>query len=283
MNKKIKTPNGNFVIIPKGSFIMGNGGSFFTYFGRRREEHPQAKKEHQVNIGLNLAVLETPVTISQYLEYLKWNNEKLEHIEYKTLENKPELTEYCNTDKTEHEFDIKWTNSPIHELFNKQTRLDLPMVGVTYQDCISYSNWLGNKIGYKVRLLTEAEWEYCCRATTNSTFYWGDDIKKTHEYAWSCVNSKLHTKQVKLLKPNNWSLYDMVGNIWEWCLDNYNERYYNESPINNPVYKDEVCGKYVIRGGSAFNKPETCRSTHRFGLPKITRNEYLGFRVLIEL
>jgi formylglycine-generating enzyme required for sulfatase activity len=102
-----------------------------------------------------------------------------------------------------------------------------------------------SKNGY--RLPTEAEWEYACRAGTTTEYYWGDDMDGA--YAW-CENAGGKTQPVGTKKPNAWGLYDMIGNVWEWCHDWYAEDYYAGSRVKNPrgPNKKGVCR--VIRGGS---------------------------------
>jgi len=158
-----------------------------------------------------------------------------------------------------------------------------PIVGISYYDCLDYCSWLSAKLKTKIRLLTEAEWEYCCRANEDGVFYWGNNIHEVLDYSWCCLNSELNIQEVKKLKPNNWGLFDMTGNVWEWCLCRYDYNYYDYSPIENPCCTDINFNEFSIRGGSSFTKAETCRSTHRFGLKPETRNEYLGFRILMEL
>ena len=87
---------------------------------------------------------------------------------------------------------------------------------------------------------------------------------------------------VKSFSPNGYGLFDMAGNVWEWCEDKYSQKFYHHSQETNPISTHGNCKRYVIRGGSALNKAETTRVSHRFGLPPSIRNEFLGFRIVIE-
>ena len=99
-----------------------------------------------------------------------------------------------------------------------------------------------------VRLPTETEWEYACRAGTQTAYSFGDDVGQLGDYAWYPANSNSQTHPVGQKKPNAWGLYDMHGNVWEWCQDWYDETYYGQSPEKNP--QGPGSGQYrLLRGG----------------------------------
>jgi formylglycine-generating enzyme required for sulfatase activity len=113
------------------------------------------------------------------------------------------------------------------------------------------------------RLPTEAEWEYACRAGTTTAFFFGDSPAKLGDYAWFDKNSGGHPRPVGQKQPNPWGLYDMVGNVWEWCHDFYQVDYYKESPRENPRGPTEGQNK-VLRGGAWRFSAENCRSGYRY-------------------
>ncbi len=114
------------------------------------------------------------------------------------------------------------------------------------------------------RLPTEAEWEYACRAGTKTDYFFGRDENQLKYYAWYADNSANKTQPVGQKKPNQWGLYDMYGNVAEWCNDIYSEGYYKESPERNP--QGPAKGKkFVLRGGSWNSSAENCRSSSRKG------------------
>ena len=129
--------------------------------------------------------------------------------------------------------------------------------------CYDLKTWQSdfNADGY--RLPTEAEWEYACRAGTTTAFFFGDSPSKLGEYAWFDKNSDGHPHPVGQNQPNPWGLYDICGNVWEWCNDFYRVDYYQESPRVDP--KGPATGQTkVVRGGAWRFRAEHCRSGCRY-------------------
>jgi acetoin utilization deacetylase AcuC-like enzyme/formylglycine-generating enzyme required for sulfatase activity len=114
------------------------------------------------------------------------------------------------------------------------------------------------------RLPTEAEWEYACRSGTKTDYFFGRETSQLKDYAWFADNSTNKTQPVGQKKPNQWELYDMYGNVAEWCNDRYSESYYSNSPEKNPQGPDKG-RKYVLKGGSWNSSAESCRSSYRIG------------------
>lgn len=129
---------------------------------------------------------------------------------------------------------------------------DRPVDNVSWEDSQDFIRRLNNLVaerGRVYRLPTEAEWEYACRAGTTSRYYFGDDDSLLGEYAWYSDNSGRQTHPVGQKSPNPWGLYDMHGNVSEWCSDWYSEYYTTRSPIDDPT--GPRTGKHrVLRGGS---------------------------------
>ena len=157
-----------------------------------------------------------------------------------------------------------------------------PAVGLSHDDALAFCEFASSAIGATVRLPTEAEWEYACRAGTTSLYYFGDDTREVPAHAWCCVNSGLNAHPVGAYRPNPWGLYDMIGNAWEWCADRYSKEYYQISPVEDPLCVDASKEEFVLRGSGFLNKAETCRSSHRFGLKPGTRSRFLGLRPVVE-
>jgi formylglycine-generating enzyme required for sulfatase activity len=136
--------------------------------------------------------------------------------------------------------------------------------------------WLRERSGGKAyRLLSEAEWEYCCRAGTTSAYSTGDEI--TPAQANFGLNSK-GTTPVSRFPPNAWGLRDMHGNVWEWCEDNWHPNYQG-APEDGSVWKGGDTSSRVLRGGSWFNNPHLLRSASRDRSLPDDRNSNVGFRV----
>ncbi|MGC8989755.1 MAG: formylglycine-generating enzyme family protein, partial [Verrucomicrobiia bacterium] len=160
---------------------------------------------------------------------------------------------------------------------------------------------LSAKTGHFYRLPTEAEWEYACRAGTTTAYYFGDDASKLAEYGWFEENSeengdwKYH--KVGKKKPNPWGLHDMHGNVWEWCLDQYEDNYekFADTVHQDPWNRATKPYPHVVRGGSFDDEASRLRSAARRGsdpvwkmrdpqLPKsiwwFTDAKFVGFRIV---
>ena len=157
---------------------------------------------------------------------------------------------------------------------------------VSWVDAIAYCEKLSEKEGKTYRLPAEAEWEYACRAGTKTAWSFGDDEKVLGDYAWHAKNAydidEKYAPQVGLKKPNAFGLYDMHGNVYEWCHDYYEEDYYKQSPAKDPP--GPASGSFrVLRGGSWFGSSHLTRSALRYGYDAGYRNFYYGFRLVREL
>ena len=131
------------------------------------------------------------------------------------------------------------------------------------------------------RLPSESEWEYACRAGTETRFYWGDDpgYNNIGDYAVYVSNDPSGTAVVGTKQPNAWGLYDMIGNVYEWCEDYYHDSY-NGAPADGNAWNDNGSSR-VLRGGSWINDPRYCRSAYRVGNNPDNRGFYYGFRLLL--
>ena len=157
-----------------------------------------------------------------------------------------------------------------------------PVEMVSWEEAVEFCRKLSElseeqAAGYEYRLPTAAEWEYACRAGTPTTYSFGDDAADLGEYAWYADNSNKQTQPVGQKKPNPWGLYDMHGNVWEWCQD-WNAAYPTGS-VTDPTGPSSGSHR-VFRGGSWFYFSDFCRSAYRFRFTPDCRIYYLGFRVL---
>ncbi len=136
--------------------------------------------------------------------------------------------------------------------------------------------------GQHIDLPTEAQWEYACRAGTTTTWYFGNDVKQLKEHAWYLENSK-DVCVVGQKSPNQWGLYDLYGNVDEWCLDNYYSYVQQPNALIDPVimYDNSYNALKMIRGGSYNSLSTQCRSAGRFSTNIINdMGDPIGLRVV---
>lgn len=174
------------------------------------------------------------------------------------------------------------TGAIVPEERHEHLGFDVPVRRVRWTDAKAYCDWKTQREGVKYRLPTEAEWEYACRAGSTTKYCFGDDASLFGEYAWYAENSEGVTHNVGTKKPNAWGLYDMHGNVWEWCLDRYAEDY-STTPSDGTAYGVASEKGRVLRGGSYNGTTENCRTSSRINLGSGGRNYFIGFRVVIEL
>jgi len=128
-------------------------------------------------------------------------------------------------------------------------------------------------------LPTEAEWEYACRAGTTTQFWFGDDVAELEQHEWYNKNVGGRARAVGLKSPNPFRLYDMAGNVREWCSDFYDAKWYEISPLNDPV--GPIAGSNrVLRGGHWHSSASYCRSAFHSYYPPSVRYANLGFRAV---
>jgi formylglycine-generating enzyme required for sulfatase activity/serine/threonine protein kinase len=246
-----------FKLIPAGTFMMGSPKEeidrCLKEYGEgiwANERLPTEGPEHQVEITQPFYLGITEVTVGQFRQFVE--------------------------QKKYDVGDDSW-KKPGPDSFD-----DYPVASVSWTNAVDFCDWLSAKEGKKYRLPTEAEWEYCCRAGRSGTrFGFGNEDEQLGSNAWYKENSAGRTHRVGQLKPNAWGFYDMHGNAWEWCQDNYDRQsnYYQNSPVKDPLAG--VGDERIIRGGSCYWSPVFCRSAYRhFVLPGL-RFDDLGFRVVL--
>lgn len=164
-----------------------------------------------------------------------------------------------------------------------------PVEQVSWYDATGFCKKLSQKEGKTYRLPTEAEWEYSCRAGSTTVYSFGDSESDLGDYAWYRGNSSESDRfayriphPVGQKKPNAFGLYDMHGNISEWCSDFYKAGYYSKSPRVDPQGPSSSHYR-VLRGGAWFQKPHFCRSADRFWLQPILQLFHNGFRVVLSV
>jgi len=231
--KEIINNNGmKLVLIPKGTFMMGSPES--------EEGHEEDEVRHEVTISQDYYLGVYEVTQAQY---------------EKVMGRNPSYYQGAKVDNQNAE---------------------LPVDSVSWDEAVEFCKKLSElpeekKAGRVYRLPTEAEWEYACRATSEMVYSFDDERGLLPEYGWFDRNGSDRTHTVGLLEPNRWGLYDMHGNVWEWCSD-----WYGEYPAGAVI---DPSGQKESGGGSWNNTAESCRSANRFRDGPLDRYRLLGFRV----
>ena len=198
------------------------------------------------------------------------------------------------TEVTQELYEAVTGNNPSYFTNNRQN----PVENVSWHEAVDFCNSLSHLTGDTYRLPTEAEWEYACRAGSTTRFYWGNDMNYTemclysngadrkYKQKWpgidrstsNCDDGYPETSPVKSFRPNSWGLYDMSGNVWEWCSDWYGD--YPTGSITDPA--GPGTGSYrVLRGGSWDDLPQSLRSADRGYRGPGGRNKSYGFRAVL--
>ena len=266
--KKTLVAGISMVSIPGGTFRMGSrlsaeevkkkfGGDVDPY----KVEHPV----HTVTLdGFEMSA--HAITVDVYRKFVDTTG-------YKTDVERGEGANIFNGSKWEQKSDAHWRN-PYYSQSD-----DYPVTCVSWNDAKAFCEWLSSETGNNFSMPTEAEWEYACRAGTETIFYTGNNESVLARAGWYIENSGKKTHPVGQKEPNAWGLYDMHGNIWEWCNDWYDENYYSSSPSTNPS-GPAAGSRRVIRGGCWFSNAGFCRSASRSGDPPVPTYSDLGFRVV---
>lgn len=269
----------DMVPIPAGSFMMGSPESEAN---RNDDEGPQ----HEVKIQ-PFWMGKCEVT---WQEYELWGL-GLDLERRKAKSSQP--TEYDKLGDA-----IARPTKPYSDMSFGMGKSGYPALCMTQFAAKMYCKWLSAKTGHYYRLPTEAEWEYACRAGTSTAYSCSDDPEKLDAYAWHEGNSDDKYHKVGQKKPNAWGLYDMHGNVAEWCLDQYAVNGYKEGDgkiIENPLIPTTKLYPHVVRGGSWIDGVESLRSAARLKSNKdwkiqdpqypqsiwyFTDAEFLGFRIV---
>lgn len=242
-----------FVWVPGDCFQMGCG----SWTDNCNDDE---KPVHEVCVdGFWMGKYE--VTVKQYMQFVR-----------ETRSNEPEWLEQGS------DYNIK-TGSDNHykKMGNALTAEDHPIVGVSWHNGQAFAKWLTQKGHGRFRLPTEAEWEYAARSGGKNEKYAGSG--NIDSVAWYSSNSNNRTHKVGTKSPNGLGIYDMSGNVWEWCKDRYDKEYYSKSPERNPEGASSGSAR-VRRGGGWGNSASFCRSAYRSYDAPGYRNRNLGLRLL---
>ncbi len=228
-------------LIPDGArnMIFVKGGQ---YMMGRNSGSPDESPAHKVNIN-DFYIGKYEVTVGDYKTFCKEMN-------YSMPENSED-----------------WNNQQ-------------PVTYVDWFDANAYCQWLGEKTGKKFRLPTEAEWEYAAKGGAKSKNYIFSGSDNINDVGWYKTNSEgVKYSKVGSLSPNELNIFDMSGNVWEWCYDWYNEKYYQQSPVHDP--QGPRIGKLKTGRGGSWHDPAV-PVTYRFYMSLTAGSSFMGFRVVME-
>ncbi|HUS71557.1 MAG TPA: SUMF1/EgtB/PvdO family nonheme iron enzyme [Sedimentisphaerales bacterium] len=256
------------VFVPAGQFVMGD-----------QNGHDDERPVTAVKIEKPFWIGQFEITNEQYARFDPFHDSKYEHKGSWMFE----------------EWDLGWDlNHP------KQ-----PVVRISWKEAVAFCRWLSDKTGQKVSLPTEAQWEWACRAGTDTPLHYGDldtDFSEFGNMADFTIrelvygvrdqyppdlvprdarfnDKKLVTANVGSYKPNTWGLQDMHGNVWEWTRSRYRPYPYRPDDGRNDI---DNTGRKVVRGGSWYDRPKRCRSAYRLSYPAWQKVYNVGFRVVLE-
>jgi formylglycine-generating enzyme required for sulfatase activity len=262
------------VLIPAGQFLMGGSepiGAALGHFGLGEEhksrflsEYPQ----HRVRITRPFYLGACPVTRGQFRKFVEATGYRTDaekdgkggwRRQGENYQQKPEYT---------------WRNVGFPQTDEH------PVADVSWNDAKSFCLWLSSKEGKTYRLPSEAQWEYACRAGNTTRYAFGDDESALGQYAWYEGNSGDTTHPVGEKRPNAFGLYDMHGNVCQWCADWYDANYYEKPATDDPEGPPAGTDR-TYRGGARLDDASSCRAACRGRCPPENRSDSLGFRVCL--
>ncbi|WP_099468967.1 formylglycine-generating enzyme family protein [Konateibacter massiliensis] len=156
---------------------------------------------------------------------------------------------------------------------------DNPVDTVSWTDSVAFTEKLSELAQRNITLPTEAQWEYACRSGSDTKWFFGASEESAGEYGWIDSNAQGTTHPVGLKKPNPWGVYDMYGNVQEWCLDWYADSYSGTASKDPQGAKDGA--SRIIRGGGWGDFPDNARSAYRNASGEEIENDGIGFRCVM--
>ena len=273
----VKGPS--MVVVPAGEFMIG---STSEETGRNKNEGPQ----RNVQIDQAIAISQTEITVAQFKQFVNATGYVT------TAEKEPEVG--CRI------FDNgwRWNAGSNWRKPNYDQSENHPVVCVSWDDAFAYIEWLSNDTGEQYNLPSEAEWEYAARSGSNNARFWEDqdsgacananvsdltravmnDLSRSSENIFVCEDGYAYSAPVATYNKNAFGIHDMLGNVWEWTADCWNDNYDDLSSNGLPRLHGN-CGNRVYRGGSWGNFPALIRAAKRGTDPREFRYYNVGFRV----
>lgn len=230
--------------IPIGEFNMGS---------------PNAQSVRKVTISTTFSMSQHEITFEQY-DYFIWRMKQAG------------IKKFIDDHETEYLY-------PYDQAWGRSNR---PVIYVSWNDALSYSNWLSKQVNQQCRLPSEAEWEYAAKSGTKTNYFWGDEVGKNKANCMRC-GSEWDNKQsapTGSFEPNKFGLHDMHGNVWEWVQDPWHNDYKDAPDSSAPWEVDGDMNRRVLRGGSWSVPPNGLHSTYRLDYGPDSRLSSFGFRIV---
>jgi formylglycine-generating enzyme required for sulfatase activity/serine/threonine protein kinase len=262
------------ILIPPGEFMMGSSDKQIAVALKGAEEskldqsakdriQQHERPQHRVVLTTPLLMSATEVTMGQFKKFVEASKYVTEAEQYGVGDSSSKAVDDKSADASKRR---NW-RTPGYAVDD-----DSPVAEISWNDAVAYCAWLSFQEKKTYRLPTEAEWEYACRAGTTTQYSFGDDYNELPKYGWHNKNAGGRSHPVGTLLPNSFGLFDMHGNVHEWCGDWFDEKWYEQSSADNPT--GPATGSFrVLRGGSWRYYATSCRSAYRSG-------DWPSFRVL---
>ncbi len=277
------------VVLPAGHFLMGASAEEEEREGVRPSLRGRSLPQHEVTVAA-VAIARYEVTRDEYARFVAATGRP---DPTSCLWLKPELSdaEIVPSESWRQVDGHSWKNPGF-----AQTSRD-PVVCVSWEDATAYTQWLSKITGKAYRLPTEAEWEYAARAGTTTAHYWGDSVAEGCAFGnladatlkakypaivpfqyLTCDDGRVYTAPVGSYRPNDFGLFDMIGNAWELVDDCWKPDYTSASSNSNKSV-DGDCSQHIVRGGAWNDVPWSARAAVRFGIKADFHGAEMGFRV----
>jgi formylglycine-generating enzyme required for sulfatase activity len=250
------------VLVPAGAFQMGSPET-------DPEARPNERPRHHVVLSRPFALGAHEVTVRQFREFV----EKTGYRTDAETDGAGGLVHDSQRGKVVSDTTLNWRQPG----YSRTQDDDEPVVQVSWNDAMAFCRWLSDREQRPYRLPTEAEWEYACRAGSTTRWCSGDSPEGLERYAWTPNSGSPTTHRVGTKQPNAFGLYDMHGNVWEWCLDYYG--LYGSDPETNPT--GPLSGKTRVLRGGGWDRKKIRRTTsaYRHDAEPTSRSDTYGFRV----
>ncbi len=250
------------VFVEGGAFKMGGNDSKYI------------KPIHTVTIN-SFYIGQFPLTIVQFADFIQ-------DSAYVTTAEKEDSSTVWTGSEWEVKKGVFWKYG-VGGFLRAISEYNHPVVHVSWLDATAYCNWMSRKTGKKYRLPSEADWEYAARGGKKTREYQYSGSNDVGKIAWYKENSDDNTHKIGILEPNELGIYDMSGNVWEWCEDFWHENYEGAPNDGSPWLKKGNQNYRVSRGGSWDSNDYLCRISYRGNILPKTRSDLLGFRIVRDI